>query len=72
MMLLRFAKGVGQFWYDFIIGDDWKIAAAVVTVLAGAIAAVAAGVGATVLIPFFAAAIVVGFVAVMFIDVAKS
>ena len=23
-------KGFGKFWYDFVIGDDWKIAAAVV------------------------------------------
>ncbi len=71
-MLLRLAKGFGQFWYDFIIGDDWKIAAAVVTVLAAAIAAVAAGVHGGVLIPLFAAAIVIGFVVVMFIDVADA
>ena len=31
---MRFLKSFGQFWYDFIIGDDWKIAAAVVTALA--------------------------------------
>ena len=29
-----FLKGFGQFWYDFIIGDDWKIAVAVVAALA--------------------------------------
>ena len=31
-------KAFGRFWYDFVIGDDWKIAAAVVlalTLLAG-------------------------------------
>ena len=27
---MRFAKAFGAFWYDFIIGDDWKIAVAVV------------------------------------------
>jgi len=26
-------KAFGRFWYDFIIGDDWKIAAAVVAAL---------------------------------------
>jgi hypothetical protein len=26
-------KAFGQFWYDFIIGDDWKIAVAVVSAL---------------------------------------
>ena len=31
---MRFLKSFGHFWYDFIIGDDWKIAAAVVTALA--------------------------------------
>jgi hypothetical protein len=30
---MRLLKAFGQFWYDFIIGDDWKIAAAVVTAL---------------------------------------
>ena len=31
---MKFLKSFGQFWYDFIIGDDWKIAVAVVTALA--------------------------------------
>ena len=30
---MKFLKSFGQFWYEFIIGDDWKIAAAVVTAL---------------------------------------
>ena len=30
---MKFLKSFGQFWYDFIIGDDWKIAAAVVLAL---------------------------------------
>jgi hypothetical protein len=30
---VKFVKAFGQFWYDFIIGDDWKIAAAVVLAL---------------------------------------
>jgi hypothetical protein len=30
---MGFIRGFGQFWYDFIIGDDWKIAVAVVSVL---------------------------------------
>jgi hypothetical protein len=28
---MRFLRAFGQFWYDFIIGDDWKIAVAVVS-----------------------------------------
>ncbi|MGW6195830.1 hypothetical protein ACWF0M_06750 [Kribbella sp. NPDC055110] len=31
---MKYLKAFGQFWYDFIIGDDWKLAAAVVTTLA--------------------------------------
>jgi hypothetical protein len=27
---VKFLKSFGEFWYDFIIGDDWKIAVAVV------------------------------------------
>ena len=35
---MRFAKGFGRFWWDFIVGDDWRIAAGVVVVLtAGAL-----------------------------------
>ena len=31
---MRFVKGFARFWWDFIVGDDWRIAAGVVTVLA--------------------------------------
>jgi hypothetical protein len=27
---MRYLKAFGQFWYDFVIGDDWKIAVGVV------------------------------------------
>ena len=30
----RFVVGFGRFWWDFIIGDDWKIAAGVAVALA--------------------------------------
>lgn len=33
-MIARFLRAFGQFWYDFIIGDDWKIAVGVVVALA--------------------------------------
>ncbi len=35
---MKALKAFGQFWYDFIIGDDWKIAAGVVLALAVACA----------------------------------
>ena len=31
---MKFVVGFGRFWWDFIIGEDWKIAAGVVAVLA--------------------------------------
>jgi hypothetical protein len=39
---MKFLKAFGQFWYDFIIGDDWKIAVAVVIALALLLAAAGA------------------------------
>jgi hypothetical protein len=39
---MKFLKAFGQFWYDFIIGDDWKIAVAVVLALVVLYAAMAA------------------------------
>ena len=31
---MKFLKAFGLFWYDFVIGDDWKIAVYVVGALA--------------------------------------
>jgi hypothetical protein len=41
----------GHFWWDFIIGDDWRIAAGVVVALAAAAALAAADVPAWWLLP---------------------
>jgi hypothetical protein len=30
---MRLVRGFGQFWWDFIVGEDWKIAAGVAFVL---------------------------------------
>jgi hypothetical protein len=32
---MRFLRGFGRFWFDFIVGDDWRIALGVTLVLAG-------------------------------------
>jgi len=32
-MLVRAVKAFGRFWYQLIIGDDWRIAAIIVVVL---------------------------------------
>jgi hypothetical protein len=35
---MRLVAGIARFWWDFIVGDDWRIAAGVVLVLcAGAL-----------------------------------
>jgi hypothetical protein len=31
---VKFIVGFGRFWWDFIVGEDWKIAAGVAAVLA--------------------------------------
>jgi hypothetical protein len=33
--MMRLISAFGRFWWDFIVGDDWRIAVGVVTVLAG-------------------------------------
>jgi hypothetical protein len=39
---VRYLRGFLRFWYDFVVGDDWRIAAGVVTVLGLDAAVVAA------------------------------
>ena len=39
---MGFLKAFGAFWYEFVIGDDWKIAAYVLVAL-GVVAALAVG-----------------------------
>ena len=33
---MRFLSAFARFWWDFVVGDDWRIAAGVVVVLAPA------------------------------------
>jgi hypothetical protein len=32
-LCMRYLVGFGKFWYDFVIGDDWMIAAAIAVTL---------------------------------------
>jgi hypothetical protein len=32
--MIRALKSFGAFWYDFVVGDDWQVAAIVVAALA--------------------------------------
>jgi hypothetical protein len=46
---MKLLRALGYFWYDFVIGDDWKIAGYVFLALAVSAAAVASGAPDTVI-----------------------
>ena len=52
-------RGIARFAYDFVIGDDWRIALGVVVVLAAGAVLVATGaLGEDLLVPLVGAGIV--------------
>jgi hypothetical protein len=58
--MMRALKSFGAFWYDFVIGDDWRVAALVVAALAvTALLVHVAGVNAWWLLPVCAFAALV-------------
>ena len=69
---MRFLRAVGRFGYDFIIGDDWKIAAAVVTALLAGVILLAWGVPATVTVLVTTGLVALGFITAMVIDVRRT
>ena len=48
---MRMLRGFVRFWYDFIIGDDWTVAAGVIVLLGATHQATAHGVDAWWLMP---------------------
>ena len=51
---MRRLKSIGAFWYDFVVGDDWRVAVVVVAALAlTAVLVHAAGLNAWWLLPVF-------------------
>lgn len=48
---MRFVVGFGRFWYDFVIGDDWRVAVGVAGILALGAIAIVAGLGGEWLAP---------------------
>ncbi|TDV49960.1 hypothetical protein [Actinophytocola oryzae] len=67
---MTFLKSFGRFWYDFIIGDDWKIAVAVVLALAATLLVLSLGVFGDLGVAVFGGlAIVVAFTVSLAIDV---
>ncbi|MEV6156513.1 hypothetical protein AB0L53_39830 [Nonomuraea sp. NPDC052129] len=66
---MGFIRGFGQFWYDLIIGDDWKIAVAVVTTLAlGTVVLLVFAVPEPVLTPVLGLCLMAAFVIALRID----
>jgi hypothetical protein len=67
---MKFLKAFGEFWYDFIIGDDWKIALAVVLALAATLLVLSLGIFGDIGVAVFGGlAIVVAFAISLAIDV---
>jgi hypothetical protein len=48
---VRRIKAFGRFWWNFVVGDDWRAAAGVVIAIGATAALVAAGVDAWWLMP---------------------
>lgn len=65
---MSYVRAFFRFWYEFIIGDDWRIAAGVTAVLAGGAVGVAVGLGPTLVTTVLLASLVVVFVAPMLVD----
>jgi hypothetical protein len=66
-------RAFGRFWWDFVVGDDWKIAAGVVlTLLVGGALAAGAATGADWLAPVIGGIALLVFVVEMVIDVRGS
>jgi hypothetical protein len=65
-------RGFARFWYDFVIGDDWKIAAAVAAVLlAGAVLVAAAALPQGAIAALIGVALLGAFSVVLAIDVRR-
>ena len=54
---MRRIKAFGRFWWDFVVGDDWRAAAGVVIAIGATAALVAGGVDAWWLLPIAVATI---------------
>jgi uncharacterized membrane protein HdeD (DUF308 family) len=69
---LGLVRGFFRFWYDFLVGDCWEVAAGVVVILAGAILLVRGGMVPHAALPFIVAgAIMLLLVSTTFLELRK-
>jgi len=54
---MRRLRAFGQFWWNFVVGDDWRAAVGIVIAIGATAALVASGVDAWWLMPIGVAAI---------------
>jgi hypothetical protein len=66
---VSFVRAFGRFWYDFVIGDDWRIAAVVAVCLAlGAVVAASAAAGARWIAPLMVAVLAAAFAFILAVE----
>lgn len=68
----RFLKGFGQFWYDFVVGDDPKIAVGVAAVLVLGAVLAAADAANGLVVTLLAVLLGITFAVGMLVDVSRS
>ena len=57
---MRYLVGFLRFWYDFIVGDDWRIALSVAAAIGLTAVLVSSGISAWWLMPIAVVAILLG------------
>ncbi len=68
---MRAIVGFGRFWWDFVVGDDWRIAAGVVTSLGVGAVLVSASDASDAVVSIVVAAGVVAVVAASIVRAAR-
>ena len=65
---MRYVVAFARFWYDFVVGDDWRIAAGAVLVLAVGAVILAAGMAG----PWLPVAIALGLMVVFSVPLLRA
>lgn len=60
--MIRFLKGFARFWYDVVVGEDWRIAVGVVAALGAGAGLVASGAVSNTVLAIVVAVAIVGVV----------